>query len=106
MKLGTGRLNKSNELIPFGPYTYAPSWRSTRTLFQTSSQTNRTEHHKTLIFHIEHHVTGPIHRGMAHPWVRDGGEGTQMWRTAYNTLNKQSRAAEKGYSSAYGLRGM
>jgi len=29
--------------------------------------------------------------------VADGGDGLQIWRVAVNTLNKQSRAADKGW---------
>jgi hypothetical protein len=44
------------------------------------------------------------HHGMARPQVADGGDGLQIWRVAANTLNKQSRAADKGRSSSLGVR--
>jgi len=41
---------------------------------------------------------------MARPQVADGGEGLQTWRVAANTLNKQSRTADKGWSSSLDVR--
>jgi hypothetical protein len=41
---------------------------------------------------------------MAHPQVADGGDGLQIWRVAANILNKQSRPANKGWSSSLGVR--
>jgi hypothetical protein len=47
-----------------------------------------------------YHVTwASCYHGMAHPQVADGGEGLQIWRVAANVLNKQSRTADKGWSS-------
>jgi hypothetical protein len=40
---------------------------------------------------------------MARPQVADGGDGLQVWRVAANILNKQSRTAEKGWSSNWGV---
>ena len=40
---------------------------------------------------------GPCHHGMARPLVAD--ERPPKWRVAGNILNKQSRAADKGWSS-------
>jgi hypothetical protein len=40
---------------------------------------------------------------MARPQVADGGDGLQIWRVAANILNKQSRTAEKGWSSSLGV---
>jgi hypothetical protein len=40
---------------------------------------------------------------MAHPQVADGGEAPQIWRVAANILNKQSRTADKGWSSSLGI---
>jgi hypothetical protein len=37
------------------------------------------------------------------PQVADGGNGLQIWRVAANILNKQSRTADKGWSSRLGL---
>jgi hypothetical protein len=38
---------------------------------------------------------------MARPQVADGGDGLQIWRVAANILNKQSRTADKGWSSMW-----
>jgi hypothetical protein len=43
------------------------------------------------------------HHGMSRPQVADGGDGLQMWRVAANVLNKQSRTANKGWSSSLGV---
>jgi hypothetical protein len=40
---------------------------------------------------------------MAHPKVADGGEGLRIRRVAANILSKQSRAADKGWSSSLGV---
>jgi hypothetical protein len=40
---------------------------------------------------------------MARPQVADGGDGLQIWMVAANILNKQSRAADKGWSSSLGV---
>jgi hypothetical protein len=40
---------------------------------------------------------------MARPQVADGGNGLQIWRVAANILNKQSRTADKGWSSSLGV---
>jgi hypothetical protein len=40
---------------------------------------------------------------MARPQVADGGEGLQIWRVAANILNKQSRTADKGWPSSWGV---
>jgi hypothetical protein len=45
----------------------------------------------------------PCHHGMARPQVADGGEGLQIWRVAVNILNKQSRTADKGWPSSFGV---
>jgi hypothetical protein len=45
----------------------------------------------------------PCHHGMAHPQVADGGNGLQIWRVAAIILNKQSRTADKGWSSSLGV---
>jgi hypothetical protein len=44
----------------------------------------------------------PFHHGMARPQVADG-EGCQIWRVPENILNKQSRRAERGWSSSLGI---
>jgi hypothetical protein len=45
----------------------------------------------------------PCHHGMARPRVADGGDALQFWREAANILNKQSRTADKGWSSSLGV---
>jgi len=40
---------------------------------------------------------------MERPRVADGGDGLQIWRVAANILNKQSRTAEKSWSSSLGV---
>jgi hypothetical protein len=35
--------------------------------------------------------------------VADGGDGLQIWKVAANILNKQSRTADKGWSSSLGV---
>jgi hypothetical protein len=42
---------------------------------------------------------------MAHPQVADGGDALQIWRVATNILKKQSRTADKGWSSSLGVGG-
>jgi hypothetical protein len=42
----------------------------------------------------------PCHHGTARPQVADGGKGFQIWRVAANILHKQSRTADKGWSSS------
>jgi hypothetical protein len=39
----------------------------------------------------------------AHPRVADGEDCLQIWRVAANILNKQSRRADKGWSSNFGV---
>jgi hypothetical protein len=45
----------------------------------------------------------PCHYGMARPQVEDGGDALQVRRVAANILNKQLRAADKGWSSSLGI---
>jgi hypothetical protein len=45
----------------------------------------------------------PCHHGMARPQIADGGNGFEIWRVAANILNKQSRTADKGWSSCLGV---
>jgi hypothetical protein len=40
---------------------------------------------------------------MSRPRVADGGDGLQIWRVAVNISNKQSRTANKGWSSSLGV---
>jgi hypothetical protein len=43
----------------------------------------------------------PCHHGMGRPQVADGGDALQVWRVPANILNKQSRRAEKEWSSSF-----
>jgi hypothetical protein len=45
----------------------------------------------------------PCHDGMARPQVETGGNGLQIGRVAAKILNKQSRTADKGWSSSLGV---
>jgi hypothetical protein len=45
----------------------------------------------------------PCQHGMARPQVANAGDGLQIWKVTGNILNKQSRAADKGWSSSWGL---
>jgi hypothetical protein len=45
----------------------------------------------------------PCHHGMARPRVADGGNGLQIWKEVMSILNKQSRTADKGWSSRLGV---
>jgi hypothetical protein len=53
-----------------------------------------------MVFHVR---WVPCHHGMARSQVADGEDGLQIWRVAANLLNKQSRTADKGWSSSWGL---
>jgi hypothetical protein len=46
-------------------------------------------------------ILGQEH-GMTRPQVADG-DVLQIWRVAANILNKQSRTADKGWSSSMGI---
>jgi hypothetical protein len=51
-----------------------------------------------------HHVRWvPCHHAMAPAQVADGGDSLQFWKVAANMLNKQLRAADKGWSSSLGV---
>jgi hypothetical protein len=51
-----------------------------------------------------HHVRWvPWQHGMARPQVPDGGDILQVWSVAANILNKQSRTADKRWSSSLGV---
>jgi hypothetical protein len=45
----------------------------------------------------------PCQHGMARPQVADGGNGLQIWRITANILNKQTRTADKVWSSSLGV---
>jgi hypothetical protein len=55
---------------------------------------------------ISHVRCVPCHNGVARPQVADGGDALQLWREAANILNKQSRTADKGWSSGLGELGV
>jgi hypothetical protein len=42
------------------------------------------------------------HHGMARYQVEDGGDGLQIWRETANIFNKQSRTADRAWSSSVG----
>jgi hypothetical protein len=50
---------------------------------------------------VKHQPLGILH--IFGPQVADGGDGLQIWRVAANILNKQSRTADKGWSSSLGV---
>jgi hypothetical protein len=45
----------------------------------------------------------PCDHTMVRPQVADGGDDLQILRIAVNILNKQSKGADKGWSSSLGL---
>jgi hypothetical protein len=45
------------------------------------------------------HVSCPYTNNSSHG-VADGGDALNFWRAAANVLNKQSRTADKGWSSS------
>jgi hypothetical protein len=45
----------------------------------------------------------PCHHITARPQVAEGRDGLHIWRLAANILNKQSRTAEKEWSSSLGV---
>jgi hypothetical protein len=49
-------------------------------------------------------MLGGCHHSKAHPQVADGGDALQLWKVAANILNKQLQAADKGWSSSWGVR--
>ena len=46
---------------------------------------------------------GPCHFGMARPEVANGETTSSIWGIAANIFNKQSRKADKGWSSRLGV---
>jgi hypothetical protein len=46
---------------------------------------------------------GPCHHGIAPSQVTDGGDGLQTWRVSANILNEQSRTADRGWPSSFGV---
>jgi len=40
---------------------------------------------------------------ITHTRIVDGGDGLQMWWVAANIVNKQSRTADKGWYSSFGV---
>jgi hypothetical protein len=53
--------------------------------------------------HYRVHRWVPRHRGMTRPQVANGGDGLQIWGVAANILNKQSRTADKVWSTSSGV---
>jgi hypothetical protein len=45
----------------------------------------------------------PCRNGMMCPQVVNGGECLQIWKVSVNILNKQSRTADKGWTSSLSL---
>jgi len=45
----------------------------------------------------------PFHHYVARPQVVDGGDGLQIWRVVANILNKQSKRADRSWSSSFGV---
>jgi hypothetical protein len=59
---------------------------------------------KQFFFNFNVHVKWvPCHHSMARPQVADGGDSLQIWRVAAKILNKQSRTADRGWSSSLGV---
>jgi hypothetical protein len=57
-----------------------------------------------MLFKKKSHVRWvPCHHYMARPQVADEGDVLQVWRVAANILNKQSRTADKRWSSSLGV---
>jgi hypothetical protein len=50
----------------------------------------------TMLSESSHHAT-------ARPRIADRGDGLQIWRVATIILNKQSRTADSGWSSSFGV---
>jgi hypothetical protein len=60
----------------------------------------RTEVNYSLTrFHVSLYKWVPDRHDMARSYVSDGGDGLQIWRVAAIVLNKQSRTADKGWST-------
>jgi hypothetical protein len=58
----------------------------------------------TLFVDLPPHVKWVhCHHSMVRPLVADRGYGLQIWRVAANILNKQSRTADRGWSSSLGV---
>jgi hypothetical protein len=45
----------------------------------------------------------PCHQGTARRQGANEGQGLQIWRVAADILNRQSRTADKGWSSSMGV---
>jgi hypothetical protein len=50
--------------------------------------------------YINHVRWAPCHHGIPRPRVADGADALQVWRVAANILNKESRTADKWWSSS------
>jgi hypothetical protein len=72
---------------------------------------SQSEYYPSVMMHYNFVKFGPIyhvkwvpcHHGTARPQVAAGGDGLQIWRVAANILNKQSRTADRGWSSSLGV---
>jgi hypothetical protein len=67
---------------------------------------NAVERDELIVLNGYHVKWVPCQHGMARPQVADGGYGLQIWRVwrvAANILNKQSRTADRRWSSSLGV---
>jgi len=48
-------------------------------------------------------MLGPCHNRMGYPRVADGGDVLQIWTVAASILNRQSRTADKRWTSSFGV---
>jgi hypothetical protein len=80
--------------------SYAPMHSFSITYFSSLSLSFRIISGNVIVFHIR---WVPCHHGMACPQVADGEDALQFWGVAANILNKQSRTADKGWSSSLGV---
>jgi len=58
---------------------------------------------KVSVIQYVHNIYSGCHYGMARPRAADRVDGLQMWRVAENALDKESRTADKGWSSTLGV---
>jgi hypothetical protein len=71
-------------------------------MYNESKEDVRGQLYKTLYFKL-HNKFVPCHHVMARPQVADGGDGLQIWRVSASVLKKQSRTADRGWSSSLGV---
>jgi hypothetical protein len=53
---------------------------------------------RAVYVHVKMELEGLSHQGMTLLQVANGGDCLQRWRVAADTLNKQSRTGERGWS--------